>query len=525
MENQENDVSLKSLFEKYDNRRSSLLTRARKCAELTIPALLPENGHAETDPLPTPYQGFGARGVNNLSSKLLLALLPTNSPFFRFDIDGATMEKLVESMGEKNFKTNVQARLARLESSIQQFLESQASRVPVFQALKLLVATGNACTFLPDEGGMRVYRLDQYVVKRDPAGHVIDLITKEKVHPAAIEDEDTRAKIVAKTSEEADKDNVELYTRVKLTEDGKQWEVLQEVAGEAIPGSEGTYPLKECPWIVLRWTAIQGEDYGRGHVEEYIGDLISLEGLMKSIVEGTAVAAKVIFMVNPNGTTNVNDLKKAQNTGFVSGSPDDVHCLQVEKQADFQMALNTVVRIEERLAQAFLLHSSIQRDAERVTAEEIRFMASELEDALGGIYSILSQEFQRPLLNRVMGQMRKTGKLPALPEGVVQLTITTGLEALGRGHDLNKLITFVKSIKDLGEQSVMPYLNMGNLIQRISTALGVDPEGLIRPEEEVQQAQQSQQQQAMAQQLAPNAVKGMMDMGKAQMEQQAQPQQ
>ena len=50
------------------------------------------------------------------------------------------------------------------------------------------------------------------------------------------------------------------------------------------------------------------------------------------------------------------------------------------------------------MSYAFLLNTAIQRDAERVTAQEIRYMAQQLETAMGGIYSLLSQEFQLPLV-------------------------------------------------------------------------------------------------------------------------------
>ena len=63
-----------------------------------------------------------------------------------------------------------------------------------------------------------------------------------------------------------------------------------------------------------------------------------------------------------------------------------------------QVSLQAITRIEERLAFDFLLNSAIQRKAERVTAEEIRYMAQELETAQGGVYSILSQEMQLLLL-------------------------------------------------------------------------------------------------------------------------------
>ena len=68
-----------------------------------------------------------------------------------------------------------------------------------------------------------------------------------------------------------------------------------------IPKTQGSFPVDKSPYIPLRFNRVDGEDYGRGYVEEYYGDLKSLEGLTRAIVEGSAAASKVLFMVAPNG--------------------------------------------------------------------------------------------------------------------------------------------------------------------------------------------------------------------------------
>ena len=57
---------------------------------------------------------------------------------------------------------------------------------------------------------------------------------------------------------------------------------------------------------------VDGEDYGRSYVEEYLGDLVSLEGLTKAIVEGASASAKTLFMVSPNGTTRAKALAESE---------------------------------------------------------------------------------------------------------------------------------------------------------------------------------------------------------------------
>jgi len=162
--------------------------------------------------------------------------------------------------------------------------------------------------------------------------------------------------------------------------------------------------------------------------------------------------------------------------------------------------------INDRLASAFLLNSSVQRSAERVTAEEVRFMAQELETALGGVYSILSQEFQLPLINLLLESLVKQGKMPKMPKDSVKPTVVTGIEALGRGQDLNKLATFLQYLQPLGPEVIQSEMNLGDYIDRLAASLGIDTSGLIKSAEQKQQEQMMQQQMQQQQMLEQTAA-------------------
>jgi hypothetical protein len=254
-------------------------------------------------------------------------------------------------------------------------------------------------------------------------------------------------------------------------------------------------------------------------VEEVHGDLKSLEALTGAIVEGSAASAKLLFMVRPNGTTKARSIADAPNGAIISGAAEDVTTLQAQKFNDFRVAQETMNTISERLAFSFLLNSSVQRNAERVTAEEVRFMAQELETALGGIYSVLSQEFQLPLVNLLLAKMQKEGKMPKFPKDTLKPQIVTGLEALGRGQDLNKLNQFLSMLQPLGPEVIQSELNIGDYLDRLGASLGIDTQGLVKSDEQKQQEAQQQQEMmqqqqmmAMAEKGVGPAVKGMSDM-------------
>jgi hypothetical protein len=513
------DQGAAKAYENMASDRDVFLTRARTCAELTIPTLMPRDGHTGSTQYDTPYQAVGARGVNNLASKLLMTLLPPNSPFFRLTIDDFD---LVELAG--NARGKAEDALARIERSAAQVIESKAIRVPTFEMLKQLIVSGNALIHMPPEGGMKVFRLDRYVVKRDTMGNILKIIVKETISYEALPKEVQEALLETEGyQEQIEKKECDLYTCIKR--EGKKFMVHQEVHGVVIPKTTGSYPQDKLPWLALRFIAVDGNDYGRSYVEEIVGDLKSLEALTRAIVEGSAASAKLIFMVRPNGTTKIRNIADSSNGAIISGDANDVSTLQANKFNDFRVAQETMNTITQRLSYAFLLNSSVQRQAERVTAEEVRYMAQELETALGGIYSVLSQEFQLPLVNLLLAKMQKEGKMPKFPKDTLKPQIVTGLEALGRGQDLNKLQAFLQYLQPLGQQIIAQELNIDDYIDRLGASLGIDTQGLIKSPEQKQQemmaAQEAQQQQMMAQMaekgVAP-AVKGMVDAASQQAE-------
>ncbi|WMM95790.1 head-to-tail joining protein [Pelagibacter phage HTVC142P] len=505
--------SAKERYETLKQHREHFLDRGQECSELTIPSLLPPDGfHSSTD-LYNPFQSVGARGVNNLASKLLLLLLPPNSPFFRLSVSGNAKRDLDQ---QKEIKSEVEKSLATIEREVSSKIEQLALRVSVFEALKHLIVAGNVLTYLPKKGTMRVFPLTNFVCKRDASGNIIEIVIEETIHPTYL-DGDTLERISQFEDYKPDEE-CELYTHIYKLND-KEFYTCQEVKGVKIESSQGTYPIDSLPYQALRMVRVDNEDYGRGYVEEFLGDLKSLEGLSQALVESAAASSKVVFMVRPNSVTRKKDLANTRNGDIITGSADDVAVLQAQKQYDLQVVERSIAKLEERLSYAFLLNTAIQRDAERVTAQEIRYMAQQLETAMGGIYSLLSQEFQLPLVTILMKRMSQANEIPSLPKNSVKPTIITGVEALGRGNDLQKLREFVAEIANLAQvnPAVVQSLNTQDLIKRIATGLGIDTEGLVKSDEELAQEQaaqedamQNQQMMQLAEKAVAPAVQGAM---------------
>lgn len=502
-----------SIYTNLEGKRFQYVDRARICSKLTLPYILPEEGFGPHSRLETPFQGVGARGVNNLASKLLLALLPPNAPFFRLAVD----EYGLKSEGApEELITDIETSLQQVEEAFMEEVSRGTYRTAIHEALKHLVVTGNALLYVPQDGGVRVFHLDRFVVERDPMGNVLKIATKETLAYSTLSAE--MREVAGSHDESGTEDTCDLFTAVCREEKG--WRVWQEINGNKIPSSEGYYGLDKNPFIPLRFSRIEGEDYGRGYVEEYLGDLQSLESLQRSLVEGSAAAAKVLFLVNPNGTTRAKTLAESPNGAIAQGNAQDVSVLQLQKFNDFRVVQESIAKIEERLGHSFLLTSGVVRQAERVTAEEIRMLSQELEAALGGLYSLLSSEMQLPLVNRLMEVMNKKKKLPKLPKDVVKPIIITGVEALGRGHDLQKLDLFLAGATQVvGPEAVAQFVEVGEYFKRRAISLGIKTEGLVKSQEQMAAEMQQAQQMQMAEKLGPAGIKAMSDQALAQQEQ------
>ncbi len=502
-------------YSQLEGDRRSYLDRARKCAKLTIPSLMPDEGASSSTVFVTPYQSVGARGVNNLASKLLLTLFPPNTTYFKMKVDEMTLGQIT---GKAGMQAEVDKALSAYTQKVMSEVEQRSVRVSAFEAFKQLINAGNALLYIPETGGVRVYRLDKYVCKRDPAGTLLELVIKEQIALAAIP-EDVKKMLPIQAASPASagtgKDGVvtpsaetlkphDLYTHCFL--EGEEYWCYQEIEGVVVPGSIGKYPKDKSPFMPLRMVKVDGEDYGRSYVEEYLGDLSVLEDLTKALVEFSAIASRVNFFVRPNGSTRIKDVSEAKNGDFIVGNAlEDITTLQVDKPNDFSVVKAMINEIEGRLAFAFLLNTAIQRPGERVTAEEISYMARELEDTLGGVYSVQSQELQLPLTFVLISQLERTGKLPTLPAGILP-TIVTGMDALGRGQDLAKLDGFISGALQKNPQVVAQYINWSDYLTRRGAALGIDMNGLIKTADEVAAENQRAMMMQMAEKLGPQAI-------------------
>ena len=485
--------------------RSQFLDVAVDCSELTLPYLIDQDlsSHPNHKRIVTPWQSVGAKAVVTLAAKLMLALLPPQTTFFKLQVRD---DKLGEEI-PADIRSELDLSFSKMERMVMDYIAASSDRVVIHQALKHLIVGGNALVFMGKDG-LKNFPLNRFVVNRDGNGNVLEIVTKELISKKVLGIELPKKNETNSPNEDgqsgSDGDDVEVYTYIRLDEKSGRWVWHQECMDKILPDSRSTAPKNTSPWLVLRFNTVDGEDYGRGRVEEFLGDLRSLEGLSQALVEGSAAAAKVVFLVSPSSTTKPATIAKAGNGAIVQGRPEDVAVIQVGKTADFGTAAQMAQQLEKRIGEAFMQLNV--RQSERTTAEEVRLTQMELEQQLGGIFSLLTVEFLVPYLNRTLLVLQRSKQIPNIPKDLVRPQIVAGVNALGRGQDREALTQFIQTIaQTMGPEAMMQYINPDEAIKRLAAAQGIDVLNLVKTQQQLQQEQQQAQQAQMAQSLTDQA--------------------
>lgn len=472
--------------------RTGLLSRVERYAALTIPKVCyPDNHDSDNTDESHDYQSIGAQAVNHLSNKLMLAMFAPSRPFAKLQA-GAKAKKQAQAM--KLSETQLESILANGERQAIKELDSRGQRPKLFAVMRHLVVAGNVLLVL-EKRGLRVIGLKNYVVKRNVWGEVMHLCIRETVKF----DELDKDIVKLYRTRYQDDTKVEFYKWIRKDENG-QYSMTQWVNENRLPKEfNGRWPADRLPYQAITWDLADESDYGTGLVEEYVGDFEALSVLSESVVDGAVQGTEYRWLVNPTGQTSVEDLNNSENGDALPGLPTDIAPTQGGNPVAIQVANETLDKYERRVSRGFLMGSAVIRDAERVTQEEVRLTAQELETSYGGVYSTLAGSLQKPVARWLFDAIKLD-----LNGADLEVTIVTGLDALSRNGDLEN---FRLAMGDMAAVvTVPPELAARMKWEEVASFIGqgrnIDLSRFIMTDVEFQQAQQAQADQRIGEQVA-----------------------
>lgn len=475
-----------------DGQRRGFINRCEKYASFTIPKLCPQVGYKQnSNELQHDFQAVGAQAVNHLANKIMLALFAPSRPFFRLDADMALEQELAGLGVDKAKMTEM---MAMGEKAAIAELDRMSMRPKLYEAVKHLIVTGNCLLILEPEGA-RVVGLKHYCVRRSMTGAVleilhVDCLTFDELDP---EVQDVARGWMGGSYAGSEDREVKLYRWIKRGPTG-DYTMTQWVDQYQLPAKfSGRWPEEKMPYRVLTWDLSDDAHYGTGLVEDYTGDFAGLSMLSKAQIMGAILSSEFRWLVNPAGMTRPEDFRDSENGAAIPGQAGDVSIIQSNKSGDLQIVMGVGQEYIQRIGRGFLLSTAVTRDAERVTAEEIRMQAQELETSLGGAYSRLAVDFQIPMAYWLMELIGFS-----LGDSRVKPSIVTGLDALSRTGDLDDLKMWLGDMAGLSAlpEPLQMILNMDAIAKAFAAARRIKTDDFMKSPDQIQAEQQAAQAQA-----------------------------
>jgi len=481
MANQDTEQLPSEYYHSGSSDRQAYIDRAERYANLTIPSVFRDSSWSSSSTKADTYvQSFGAIAVKNLVSKIGMTLFPPNASSFRFTPDADGLKALTE--GDPAMVKDIQLNISQSQNNINRHLEALNTRKTIFEVLEQLAIVSSCIIEKKDKGGYKLHNLRNFVVTLDDEGNAFKMCIEESLNklPSNIEEP------------KESKEKYELYTM--LEKEGSTWTMTQELEGEIV--NTRTYSEEKMPFEYVGWLWSQGDAYYRPYVEDFEGNLQSIDALQRVLTKGSLIASKnITFVDERGGRTRLRDVIKAGNGAVLQGNAADVTSYQHGKNYDYQVAISTLDQLKRELSQAFLLTEGLRRDAERVTQAEIRMLSQEIETALASVYSVISNKLIKRMVLWAMGDL-------GIKFEAITLDIVTGLDALGRSVEAGKLDEYVSRAASIG---FMDYLKQDELAARYATLYNIDSDQLLKTSQQVQQERQ-QAQQAAAQQAGQQAM-------------------
>lgn len=510
------EQTAREIYDSLTPQRDQFLARAKKSAAFTIPYFehlcdtnIDHYGNAPE--LEMPWNSIGTRGLQRLATKLLLALMPPNEPFFKLTIDEIAYAISTQGMDpEESRKGKVQfeTALSVLERAQLNTIAASNDRVALFEILQHLLIVGNVLGF-SGEDSLGVFHLRNYVVQRESQGPPWRVVICESKIPDLLpenakeiwKNKHPQQSVSHQYASPYDTARAHVYTLIEWNGDrGCIWH--QELLDEIIPGTENQAGKNDCPWMPLRMHAITGWNYSPGYVESStLGDLHTIDQLTQAVAEGSLGAARLLWGQLSGCPTPAKTVASAKNGAVIPvTSKDDIFAIQARIGNDLSVAANSLAAFEQRVSTAFSLMNV--RDSERTTQEEIIRTVQEGNEMFASLYMILSVEFCYPYVLSKFSRMKKElpGVFATLQENLIQPVVSVGLSAVGRGSDLERFATFIRIVKELfGPELAQQFTNPARLFQQLAVASNLPSLDGIKTEEQVDKdratAEQAMQQE------------------------------
>lgn len=435
--------------------------------------------------------------VENFNSILQKILFPVNRPFFAFDVPQQAQED--SGLDETALQATLDASVLGMLDILKQ--KKMYSALPkLFENTTII---GNGLLFMGYKVTDPVTFISpaDFVWRRTATGICKELIIREVI---AVRDlPEDLAKLLEKKGYVGLKKNqdhtslyelraVQKYTYVEFTEKSQK---ISEYVEDFKVGETFSRSSKEPIFIPVAPNVPVKTHYGVGKVQSAISSILQVRGATLGVARLNSLISNLKFEVPYNAVQTIKKLKNAKQTDYIpvpeKGSISLMNFGTVNT-GSLEMGMEVA---KQEIARKFLVNSLAVRQAERVTAEEIRRLAEELTSVHSNLLQSYADQLQEPLVQYAMHHLELVSNEGKAVKDALQeldVKIITGTSAIDRVSESDNLVAMLQESAYLGSlpDYVVAFLKVSNILQKLAQARGIPSREIIKSQEEIQEEQQ-----------------------------------
>lgn len=296
---------------------------------------------------------------------------------------------------------------------------------------------------------------------------------------------------------------------------------------------------REFPYAVPRWSKTSGEIYGRGPGMHMLPDIMMVNAMMLTVIQGAQKTVDPPLMVTDDGVIGVVRLTPGGLTivrPTASGSPtDSIRPLITDARIDFGEKM--VEDVRQRIRAGFYVDQFQLAQGPQKTAEEVKQEVEQKLRLMGPVMGRQHWELLKPLITRLFDIMWRKGKLPEPPAiikgkefDVRYSSLIARAQRVSEASNIARALEMMKPIVEI-KPEVADLYNTDRIGQKVWQIYG-NPHGLLNSPAELKKIRQQRQdaaqkaEQMRAQEHQANVAKGTAPLvAAAAQAQQRQPQQ
>lgn len=261
--------------------------------------------------------------------------------------------------------------------------------------------------------------------------------------------------------------------------------------------SQSSY--EEFPYCTPRWSKTAGELYGRGPGFQMLPDIMMLNAMMLTVIQGAQKTVDPPLMVEDDAVIGQVRLTPAGLTVIRAGSQPPKPLI-TDARIDFGQQMLEDVR--KRIRTGFYVDQlKLPQETPQKTAEEVRQLVEEQMRLMGPVLGRQHFELLRPLITRLWGIMNRRGMFAPIPAEVgkraFRVRYSSLLARAQRMQEMQNIQRAIATLQPIAQvhPEIMDNVKLDALTKEVLSGYGV-PDRLMPTDQELKKIRAKQQQAA-----------------------------